>query len=120
MFRFLMFLFILVASSTVFAETEGTAYCKGMATALKLPDAKVFETFVIMNEQGALNSYGNASEAYLRHIQQEAYMQGLGAGLGLGVLADKGSDYAFKLFMSKCYDNNYKLRNAGLNIEYSN
>lgn len=110
-------LMLLVIACTAYAEVEGAAYCHGMARALKLPDTKIFENFMIINDQGTLSLYGNTSGEYLKHIQNESYRQGLGAGLGIAILADNGADYAFKFFMVKCYENNYKTRTAWLAVE---
>lgn len=117
MIRLLLVLALIAGTSNVaLAELKDADYCKGMSIALNLPDEQVFNTLIVVSEQTALKEYGLTSERYLNHIQTAAYQQGYGAGLGHGVKTAMGFDYAFKMFMRNCYEENHTTREQWLKL----
>lgn len=114
----LLLLVFLVAGKALATENNSTpAECVGMAKALKLPDDKVFQTFVDLENMQKQKQYGHKSDEHLKGLFIQANDRGYGRGIAEGAIKAYGTDFAFNLFMLKCYDNDYKAREKALAVE---
>jgi hypothetical protein len=82
-----------------------------MSRELKLPDEKVFKTFVELDrEKGRIQFGGDRSDYFLSALQDQLYEMGYGAGLAHASTSTMGLDFAFKVFMRVCYKDDSKMR----------